>query len=345
MKALISIPTDRNNHFVRACFMQAKAGIQNLDLESVLGKDDFVSRAIVDRAAVAPATTTTAGNASELAQTAFLSFLGSIAPYGAAARLVAGALSVRLAPSNVAKIPVRSTNPTAPQWVAEDGAIPINVADFDFVDVGPPRKLASIVAWSHELNRRSDAGAIFERLLREDVAAGLDLAMFSTAAGSSSAYAGLLHGVTPATAYSGGDHAAIEQDLLTLGTTVAANGGSGQVLYVMAPERAVRLRIKAPLIAAQLDIATSASIPTARVVAVDPMAIISGIDSAPDIDFGDQATLHMSDTALPIVTGGVTADPVRSVWQTASKALRVLYDVAWAKRRATAVAYLDDATW
>ncbi|MDI7921747.1 hypothetical protein [Ferirhizobium litorale] len=344
MKALIAHPPERKSHFVRACFLKAHAGIQNRSVDDFLLSTAVVERALIERAAINPANTTTAGNAAELVQTAFPGFLASLAPYSAAARIISGAVPSSLGPDGSAKYPTRTTLPTAPQWVAESGAIPINIANFGLIDVGPKRKIASILPWTRELTKRSDAEAIFEQMLREDVAAGLDAAMLSTAAGSGSAYAGLLNGVSALSGYGGGDQVAIEEDLIALGTAITANGGSGQVLFIMAPERAIRLKVRAPLLTSSMDIATSAAVPAGRVIAVDPASIISAVDSMPDLEFTEQATVHMSDTPLPISSGGV-ADPVRSLWQTASMALRVIMDLAWAKRRTNAVAYLEAATW
>ena len=64
-----------------------------------------------------------------------------------------------------------------------------------------------------ELLGRRDADAIFDRMLREDVAAGLDGAFLSTSAGSSSAVAGLLYGVTSLSPAPAGGKAAIVADL------------------------------------------------------------------------------------------------------------------------------------
>lgn len=348
MKALISIP-DRDRRpspFIKAAFASAQAGVNHRRLDTFLAKDDVVSRAILDRAAIAPGTTTGSGFAAELVETAYGSFLASLAPYSAAARIIAGAMPSTLDAAGTVKYPTRAAGPSAPQWVAESGAIPVNIAEFSLVQVGPKRKIASIIPWTMELSKRSDAQAVFETLVREDVAAGLDAAMLSTAAGSSSAYAGLLNGLTAGAGFAGGDREAIETDLATLGETVATNG-SGSVLYIMAPQRLARLRIRAPELVNNLDIAASAAVPATRIIAVEPGAIISAVDPMPDLEFSNQASLHMSDAPLEIVssTGPTTADPVRSLWQTASMALRIIHEMAWAKRRTGAVAYLDGATW
>jgi hypothetical protein len=203
-----------------------------------------------------------------------------------------------------------------------------------------------MLVWSRELGKRSDARRIFERMLREDVAAGLDAAFFATTAGSAAAHVGLLNGVTAGTGFSGGDREAVTQDLTTLAVAVAA-GGSGDVTFVMNPTRVARLRILDPVLASSLDIAASASVPADRVIAAEAAGLLVSVDPAPDIMASNVGTIHMSDAPLEIVsgTGPTTADPVRELWSTASTALRVLHDLAFAKRRTGCVAYTDGCSW
>jgi hypothetical protein len=128
---------------------------------------------------------------------------------------------------------------------------------------------------------------------------------------------------------------------------IVGAGGSGSITWVAAPERAWRLRILAPELARDMDIATSPVVPADRVIAVDGPALFVATDPAPDIVKSEEAVLHMSDVPLEIVsdTGPTTADPVRSLWQTASVAARVIHEIDFVKRRSTAVAYLDGASW
>lgn len=334
-------------HFVRAVFAQAQAIGSGKGLDAFM-KDDPVTPLILARALQTPGSTTAVGWAAELAQDAFRNFLIDLAPYSGAARLIEQAVKAAK-PSNVefaTNYPVRTSGPRVPAWVAENAPIPVVSGTFANVEIGPTRKQAHIIVWSRELSKRSDADTIMEQMLREDVAAGLDASFFATTGGSTAAMAGLLNGVTPAAGYGGGDKEAIQADLTGLSDVVTA-GGSGNVTFIMNPIRVARLRIKAPLLFANLDIASSAAVPVDRVIAADGAGLLVAIDDAPDILVAQNPVIHMSDTPLEIVshTGPTTADPVRSLWQTASLAIRVIHDLAFAKRRATAVAYLDGATW
>ncbi|WP_420564154.1 phage major capsid protein [Thalassobaculum sp.] len=344
------------DHFVATCRAAAAARLdgRGADPEDRLTSDDLVGRFLLNRehvktdgrAAVDPGSSSAAGWAAEVARQAWADYLVSLAPYNASARLIAQAVAARASGEYSIHHPVRTSGPEAPAWVAENNAIPVAAPTFEDVEVGPARKLAHMVVWSYELQRRSDAAAIFDTMLREDVSAGLDAAFLSTTAASSSAHAGLLNGLTPVTGFAGGDLTAIETDLVALIDATAA-GGSGELMFIANAKQIGRLRIKAPRLAAGLDLVVSASVPDGRVIAADGRSLVVSIDPAPLIDASTHAALHMSNTPTAIVSssGPTTAAPVRSLWQTASVAARVIHEIAFAKRRTNAVAFVEGATW
>lgn len=347
MMAMTAATPRRSNGFARAVFAVACARVTHDKPERFLHKDrDADALVVLQRANAAPGATTTSGFGAELQRDAFRDFLIGLAPYSGAARLIEQAVRASVGPVDETKYPVRATTPTAPGWVAQLDSIPIRSIDFDLITIGPAKKMAHILAWSRELSKRSDADRIFQQMLREDVAAGIDAAFFATTAGSATQPAGLLNGVTPITASAATGKVALTEDLSALASAVAA-GGSGAVTFIMAPERLAMLRIVAPELAVSADLAASAAIPTTRVVAVDGPSLLIAIDEAPEILMSDEVTLHVSDVPLEIVsdTGPTTADPVRSAWQTATKAARIIHEIDFVKRRSTAAAYIDGAGW
>jgi hypothetical protein len=65
-------------------------------------------------------------------------------------------------------------------------------------------------------------------------------------------------------------------------------------------------------------------------------------------ELSDQATLHMEDTApQDLVSGspGTVASPQRSLFQTDSLALRMLFPLNFAIRRGGTVAWAQNITW
>lgn len=341
MKPLVIVPKPTPNFFARAVFAVAMARVNRCEPDQFIRKDDKVTPLIIERAAVSPGATTTVGFGAEVTQDALRNYLVSLAPYSAAARLISQAIVATTKPYDEIKYPVRAAGAVAPAFVLENGAIPVRSSDFDLVTVGPARKMAHILVWSRELGKRPDAEAIFEQMLREDVVAGIDGAFFATSAGSATQPAGLLYGASNTTGYAGADRLAIEEDLLYLSDIVSA---SGNVTYVMGPKRVARLRVRAPDIFAQTDVVASAAVPETRIVAVDPVSVIIAIDQQPEIQRSEEATIHMSDTPLPISESGV-ADPVRSLFQTASVAARVIHEIDFTKRRTDAAAYVENPTW
>lgn len=353
MKALISIPPAKPDYVARAAFAEVLSKVNKGEArEDILRNrypDDRVSLAILNtRAAVDPAKTGEAGWAAELVQDAFRGFLTGLAPLSAAARLIALGVPASLGSSRRGIYPARSGNPGTVPWVGESGEIPVAARALTGVTVGPAKKIALITTMTREMARRGDAEAVFTQQLREDAAASLDLAYLSTSGASASAHAGLLNGVSPLPASSAGGEAAMKADLAAL-AAAAASGGSGQVVFVTSTERAAQFAILAPELASRVTLLGSPGVPAARVVAVDPASLLHASDPEPTIDASTSATLHMEDTAPePIGEAGspnVVAAPVVSLYQTDSVALRILADIAFAKRRAGAVAYIDDADW
>lgn len=299
---------------------------------------DSGAAAIVTKADQTVGTTSTAGWAAELVQQSTGAFLASLGPQSAASQLISRGVSVSLDGIGLATVPARSGVPTAAPFVGEGDPIPVRVQTMASTELSP-KKLGVITAMSNAVARRSAALPVFEMLLREDAAAGLDAAYFSAAVGTSVVHQGLLYGLTAIVPYG-----SMTEDLAALASAVGA-GGSGQVIFVTGPGRAATVPIRAPNLTT--TVLGSLAVPEDRVIAIDPLSIVHGFGSVPEITVGLEPVIHMSDVPLEIVsgTGPTTADPVRSMWQTDSVALRMLLDVAFGARRAGAVAFIDGADW
>jgi hypothetical protein len=93
-------------------------------------------------------------------------------------------------------------------------------------------------------------------------------------------------------------------------------------------------------------VVTSTNVPAAMVFLVDA-AEIAFAGGAPRFLGTDVATIHEEDTTpLPIIGGtGTAAQPVRSLFQTNSSALRATWEIDWAVMRAGAVQTISAAAW
>ncbi|WP_441256061.1 hypothetical protein [Tardiphaga sp. 285_C5_N1_2] len=350
MRALISMPKSGPNHVARAAFAAVIGAIKSQAPQKVLRSlypGDEKSLSVLQRATVAPATTTQGGWASELTQTAFRAFLTDLQPISAASRLIALGVPALLDGFTEGKYPARSGAPATVGWVSEGGAIPVAQRLLSTITIGPTRKLALLTVFTREMATRTDAEEVFTQLLREDTAATLDAVYFSTAAGSGSAHAGLLYGLSAIPASSAGGDAAMKADLTALVAAVAA-GGSGQVVFIMSTVDATTFPINFPETANKVTIFGSTAVPDGRIIAVDPVSLLHGTDPAPSIDASNDTAVHMSDAATQLSVAGApptVAAPVVSMFQSGQIALRILADIAFAKRRAGAVAYIDGADW
>jgi hypothetical protein len=319
--------------------------------ENVLEKlfpKDARSMAILTRAATAPATTTTSGWASQLATNDYREFLVGLQPLSAAARLIEMGVYASLGRFQTLLFPQRQGLPSILPWVGEAAPIPVSSRVLEQITLGPLKKLATISVLTNELLRRSDAAAIVEQVLREDASYSLDLAYFSTAAASSSVHAGLLNGLTPLVPTSGGGEVAARTDLAALINAVAV-GGSGQVVIVTGLSRAAALPMLWNMRLDGITILGSPAVADTRLISTDPQSLLHATDPSLDISTSEGSTVHMEDSApLGISTPGspnTVAAPVRSLFQTDSVGLRVISQIAFAKRRSGAVAFLDNPTW
>jgi hypothetical protein len=300
-----------------------------------------VEERLLERSAVTVATTATSGWASELALSSTGEFLATLGPLSAASQIIARGIRVDFASRNPAGelLPTRTGAPTALPWVAEGDPIPARAYNIGGATLGPSRKMALLVMMTREMTRRTSAEAIFRQLLKEDAAAGLDAGYFSADAGTDAVHAGLLNGLSPTTGGTGevvGDMAALAREV--------APGGSGEVVFIASKANAAQIPILNPFMRAL--VLGSDAVAEGRVIAVDPVGIVHGFDGAPDIDASIESVVHAETAPAQIATGaGVVAAPTRSLYQTDCVALRVLLDMAFVKRRANAVAYMDGVSW
>ena len=249
--------------------------------------------------------------------------------------------------ANSVRMPRRQGVPgTDVAWVGENSPIPARRFTLSTTQLGPVHKLAAICPLSREVIEFTSGETIVSTLLREDMAASLDAALFSTAAASSVRPAGLLNGLTPITATSGGGENALRGDFKTLGTALTAAGSSENLIFVMSAARAITARLY------RLDtegfvIWGTPAVADDVLIAIEPRAFVSGFGYEPDIAASIEATVHLDDTPSQIGTPGTpntVAAPATSAFQADLVLIRAVLDCAWVMR-APLVAYLTGATW
>jgi HK97 family phage prohead protease/HK97 family phage major capsid protein len=332
--------------------------------------DDEPTRAVLDwatRAATAPAMTTVTGWAAELVQQIVTEFMQTLMPKSIFPRLSALGLSLEFGRNGKIIVPTRSTTPTiAGSFVGEGLPIPVRQGMFTSQTL-TPKKMAVITTWTREIDEHSVPA--IEGLLRDaisqDTAISLDSVLMDVNPATVIRPAGILNGVTGLTPTAGGGFNALVGDIKQLSGALLT-GTKGNVrnpAWLMNPQQVNSIGLTAmpgmgtfpfrdEVARGTLSgwpIIDSGTVPLGEVIAIDAADFVAVGGEAPRFEISDQATLHLDDTApADIVSGaapGTPANPVKSLWQTDSLALRLILPINWTIRRPGVVAYVAGVTW
>lgn len=310
--------------------------------------------AAIHKAAVSPADTATPAWAGVLSGgTRVGPFLRSLRPISAAVRLFEAATRVTFGDGISSYSMPRLTNVfPAPVGVAEGGPIPVVRGDFGSTTIGPPKKLMFIAAMTGELATYSaeNAEQIVRAAMEDSAARTLDALVFSTSAATATLPAGLLNGVTPIPATTGGGDNAMTTDIRNLVGAIADAGGTGSPVMVFANLRqaaVLQLRSGANL---SFEVIPTTALAAGTIVAIQPEAVVSGFDGLPKIEDGSHAVAHFEDTTTPLQVStpgapATVAAPLRSFWQMDLIGLRLLLNAAYGTRGPGFVQIVTGATW
>jgi hypothetical protein len=97
-----------------------------------------------------------------------------------------------------------------------------------------------------------------------------------------------------------------------------------------------------------IPIIDSATVPPKTLILTDAADFVPMQGDNMRFEISDQATLHMEDTTpQDLVSGspGTVASPQRSLFQTDSLALRMVFPLNWSFRRTGMVAWTQNITW
>jgi hypothetical protein len=343
-----ALERDQRRSLIRAATSLALGHIAHRPAPEILAAawphDDGAK--LVLRAASTPTSTTSGGAALGIDAVAFLT---SMAPASAAARLFEKALRINLQgihQTNVARL----ISVPSPGFVPEAAPIPVIQGDFDSTALGPVFKLALIVGLSSELefSTPENASQIIGRALADAMRKQLDVLVFDNVAGAGSRPSGLLNGVTPLTATSGGGVNAMAGDIGALAGALADAGIDTESMVIVAhPKQATKLRLLAgPMFS--FPILGTPAVAAGTVVGLAPAGIASGFDGAPQLEASTESTIHFDSAPAQIGTAGtpaVVAAPTRSAWQTDVQMLKVRTKCSWSVVHPGAIAQITGATW
>lgn len=246
-------------------------------------------------------------------------------------------------------------------WVGESLAIPASVKDFSSVTL-TPLKVAAISVTSNELLKHSSPAA--EMLVRDsmgkDCAERIDTTFVSaTAASAGVSPAGMLNGLS-ALGSNGYDVAAVYADINELyAPFITAKHASG-LIFCMNKARAKATGLLLNTLGVRVfpelgadggslagdPVRTSDNVPATTVMLIDPANVYKIGDTGIEVSLSRDATIEQDGAPQGDSEGPTAASAtLMSMFQTESTAFKVVRPINFAKRRATAAAFMDDAGW
>jgi HK97 family phage prohead protease/HK97 family phage major capsid protein len=332
--------------------------------------DDEATKAFVDyamKASTAPAMTTVTGWAAELVQTIYGEFLNLLVPSSVMPRLAAKGLALNFGRAGKVIIPTRSATPSlAGSFVGEGLPIPVRQGAFTAISL-IPKKLGVITTWTRELDEHSIPAV--EGVLRDaistDTGVAIDNVLLDTNPATAIRPAGIRNGVAGLTPTAGGGFNALVGDIkqLTGALLTATAGHIRSGVFLMNPQQVLSISLTQPTGGSaqpfpfaddilsgklrQFSVIESGNVPIGTVIFMDAADFVVVGAEAPRFEVSDQATLHFDDTNPTDITGGTPspATPVKSMFQTDSIALRLIWPLNWSLRRTGLVSWVTGVTW
>jgi HK97 family phage prohead protease len=335
------------------------------------GEDEGVKAAcdvLVTRAASAPAMTTVAGWAQELAQQIYGDLLPLLFAKSIYRRFAPKGLQINLGRAAKVVIPMRSATPTvAGSFVGEGAPIPVRQAAFTSQTLSF-KKMAVISAWTKEMDVHSIPAieGVIREIMTEDTGIAIDSVLIDTNPATTIRPAGLLNGVSGLTATTGGGLTALIGDIKQLmgALLTPTKGNLRSPVWLMHPADILSISLipatagggefpfREEVLGGSLNgipIIDSSTITAKTVILVDAADFVTIDGGGPRFEVSDQATLHFEDTTpLDLATVGTpntVAAPAKSLFQTDSIALKLVLPMNWALRRTGMVAWTSAVTW
>jgi HK97 family phage prohead protease len=342
------------------------------ECRQMLCGDDEMTKAAFDfiqKAATAPAMTTVTGWAAELVTQIQGDFMSPLISTAVFPQLSARGLSLDFGRAGRIAIPTRSrTRTVAGAFIGEGQPIPVKQGLF-LTQIITPKKLGVITVMTREIEDHSIPAieALLRDAISEDTGESIDSVLLDNNPATVQRPPGIRNGITPITPTpSTGDGTVafnrMVMDIRRLRASLIGdtNDNVRAPCWIMNPIRADAIALTpAPgtglfpfrdeIRAGSLEgwpLFESTIVDQSQMMAVDAADFVTAGAGAPTFEVSDQATLHMEDTDPQPITGGTPspAAPTRSLWQTDSFALRLLYRVNWLMRRPM-VAYMTGLAW
>lgn len=246
-------------------------------------------------------------------------------------------------------------------WVGESKAIPVTTADFMDVTL-TPLKAAALAVVSNDLILYSspDAEMLVRDSLVEASSQRVDLTFISAAAASAGVSpAGILNGVSALSA-SGTDADALRRDIGRLYAPFIAAKNSTGLQFVMNPAQAKAIQLMRNALGqtefpglstagGTLEgdpVVVGDNVNAAYLLLLKPSDIYRIGDTGVEVAISKEAMIEQSTAPTGATDTPADATQARtSMFQSDSTAIRVIRRISFAKRRAGAVQYINDAAY
>ncbi len=246
-------------------------------------------------------------------------------------------------------------------WVGESKPIPATTADFFSVSL-TPLKVAALAVISNELIRDSspDAEMMVRDALVQASAQRVDTTFLSTSAAVAGVSpAGILNGLTGITP-AGTDADSVRADIKALYAPFITARNSSGITLVTTPSLAKSLQLMVNALG-QMEFAglnstggmllgdnvvTGDNVPAGAVIALKPSDIYRIGDLGVQVSISKDAMIEQNTTPTGATDTPVAASATfTSMFQSESTAIKIVRPINFAKRRASAVAYVTGAAY
>ena len=303
---------------------------------------------LITKSAVNTATT---ANTPALLQTVVAGFVASLNPAYASAALLAQTLQLTFDGNNAISVPGFVADASRAAFVKERDPIPVH-SRLVTPSLLEPHKVATISMLTVEMVTGSNAQALIENILKQDVGLAREVALFdANPAVVETRPAGLRHdiGALPASPITDPPNptAAMMADVSKVLGAVSVVAGNVLPVLIAAPARASMLRLFGPR-SIQSTVLASSAVADTDLIAIAPNAIASASGSVPEIEVSDETLLHMDTVPADIGTPGApatVATPTASTYQSGAIAMKCRMLAAWQRRDDRAVAWLSTTAW
>jgi len=328
-------------------------------------RDGDPELAAILRADAAPATMTTSGWADDLVNDQMGQFLDLLRPKSIFARVEGNPIT--LGRNGSVTLPALTTGISG-GFFKEGDPIPVKQGATGSVVISP-YQLGVITVATKKLLQHStpDADRILMNSMLQDTAVALDgVFVDNNAAVSNERPRGLQKDSGTASATAAGTvstAAEIEADITGLLSNMEAiNAPMERLVFIMTPGNARKLAHKqnsggfypfkdevsaGRFFGGRLLLSNTAA--SDVVLVVDEDLLYKANLGLPEVSISDQAVLHMEDTDPKAIgfddTGATVAEPVRSMFQTDSVAMKLVFPTGWVRRADAASQSLTGVAW